>query len=228
LEAINPMKRIFLIGTILLVVSAVVIIGYPRIIRNKEEASTKSKDSLKDNFRNGDIIFQTSTSAQSKAIQLATNSKYSHMGIIYESENGFFVYEAVQPVKLTRLDDWIERGENAHYVVKRLKNYEELLTNDNLKLMKNAGEKFRGKDYDIYFAWSDESIYCSELVWKIYKEALGIEVGALQELREFDLTSDVVKSKMRERYADNIPLREKVISPAAMFNSDLLYTVKQN
>jgi hypothetical protein len=33
-------------------------------------------------FRNGDIIFHTSTSDQSKAIQLATNSRYSHCGII--------------------------------------------------------------------------------------------------------------------------------------------------
>ena len=33
--------------------------------------------------RNGDIIFQTSESAQSTAIQLATHSPYSHMGIVY-------------------------------------------------------------------------------------------------------------------------------------------------
>jgi hypothetical protein len=31
--------------------------------------------------RAGDILFQTSKSAQSKAVQLATKSKYSHMGI---------------------------------------------------------------------------------------------------------------------------------------------------
>src|SRR5690606_5876902 len=37
-------------------------------------------------IQNGDIIFQTSKSSQSQAIQLATKSKYSHMGIIYESE----------------------------------------------------------------------------------------------------------------------------------------------
>jgi hypothetical protein len=32
--------------------------------------------------RNGDIIFHTSRSAQSVAIQLATQSRYSHMGIV--------------------------------------------------------------------------------------------------------------------------------------------------
>lgn len=69
-------------------------------------------------IQNGDIIFQTSTSGQSKAIQIATGSKYSHMGIIYKLGNDFFVYEAVQPVKLTPLNDWINRGENGHYVVR--------------------------------------------------------------------------------------------------------------
>ncbi len=38
---------------------------------------------ISDQFQNGDIIFQESKSSQSKAIQLATNSRYSHMGIIY-------------------------------------------------------------------------------------------------------------------------------------------------
>jgi len=64
--------------------------------------------------------------------------------------------------------------------------------------MKDLGEKFKGKNYDIYFEWTDDKIYCSELVWKIYKEALDIEIGELQELREFDLSNDIVKNKMKE------------------------------
>ena len=176
-------------------------------------------------FQNGDIIFQTSKSSQSKAIQLATKSKYSHMGIIYVTEGQYYVYEAVQPVKLTKLNEWIKRGDASHYVVKRLKNSSEMLTPENIQRMKYKGEKFKGKTYDIYFEWSDERIYCSELVWKIYKEALGIEIGDLQELQDFDLTADLVKDKLKERYGDKIPSDEKVISPARMFESDNLVTV---
>jgi hypothetical protein len=178
-------------------------------------------------FANGDIIFHTSTSSQSKAIQLATKSKYSHMGIIYEDGGEYFVYEAVQPVKLTKLDDWIKRGDKGHYVVKRLKNTS-VLTKDNIKKMKNIGQRFNGKNYDLYFGWSDERIYCSELVWKIYNEALQVQLGELQQLKEFDLTSPLVREKMKERYGSNIPLNEKVISPAAIFESDKLKTVFEN
>jgi len=189
------------------------------------DSSTPAKISSKIEFQNGDIIFQTSKSSQSKAIQLATKSKYSHMGIIYQTDGQYYVYEAVQPVKFTKLNDWIRRGENSHYVVKRLKDSKRILTDENITRMKGLGEKFKGKNYDIYFEWSDDKIYCSELVWKIYKETLNIEIGDLQELREFDLTSDIVKDKMKERYGEDIPLDEKVISPATMFESEKLVTV---
>ena len=179
-------------------------------------------------IQNGDIIFHTSKSRQSQAIQLATGSKYSHMGIIYEDHGKYFVYEAVQPVKLTPLADWKKRGENGHYVIKRLKNAEEVLSPAVLSNMKEVGQQYLGKSYDIYFNWSDEKIYCSELVWKIYKEAADIEIGTLENLSDFDLSSDYVQSIMTERYGNNIPLNEKVISPAAMFNSSLLVTVEEN
>lgn len=179
-------------------------------------------------FKNGDIIFQTSKSGQSMAIQIATNSKYSHMGIIYKQGNDFFVYEAVQPVKLTPLKEWIARGEDKHYVVKRLKNSEEYLTPDNLSKMQKIGEKYIGKDYDLYFEWSDTRIYCSELVWKIYKDAVGLEIGKLEGLGDFNLDNEAVKAKLKERYGDNIPKDELVISPASMFNSELLITVYKN
>ncbi len=173
-------------------------------------------------FQNGDIIFQTSKSGQSKAIQIATGSKYSHMGIIYKQGDDYFVYEAVQPVKLTPLNDWIKRGENGHYVVKRIKNSEKLLTPEILTKMKQIGEKYAGKDYDLYFERSDSKIYCSELVWKIYKEAIELEIGELEKLGDFNLTDNAVKQKLMERYGDNIPKDELVISPASMYNSDQL------
>ena len=178
-------------------------------------------------IRSGDIIFQASTSVQSQAIQLATHSRYSHMGIIFENKGDFYVYEAVQPVKLTPLQQWIDRGEDDHYVIKRLKNAEKVLTDSVLLRMKQAGEQYMGKPYDIYFEWSDDKIYCSELVWKMYKQAANLEIGQLEELADFDLSQPVVQSKMKERYGNNIPLTEKVISPAAMFNSDKLITVME-
>jgi uncharacterized protein YycO len=149
------------------------------------------------------------------------------MGIIYENEGSYFVYEAVQPVKLTPLEAWIRRGKNGHYVIKRLANASQVLTSATLAKMKQIGERFKGKSYDIYFEWSDDKIYCSELVWKIYKEATGIEIGHLEKLSDFDLSHNAVKAKMKERYGTAIPVNEQVISPAAMFSSEKLVLVEE-
>lgn len=181
-----------------------------------------------DEIKNGDIIFHTSLSKQSKAIQLATNSKYSHCGIVYSDNGLYYVFEAIQPIKTTPLDKWIARGENGHYVIKRLKNADQVFTTETLKKMKKEGERFMGKNYDLTFEWSDDKIYCSELIWKIYKRATGIEIGKLEKLSKFNLTNEAVKKKIKERYGDKIPMDEIVISPAAIFDSELLETVTSN
>ena len=188
-----------------------------------EKAVTKEED-----FHDGDIIFQTSLSEQSIAIQLATNSKYSHCGIIYQNANGLQVLEAIEPVKFTPLKEWVKRGENGKFVVKRLKNADSNLTPAVVGRMKSVGNSFISKHYDHAFEWSDEKIYCSELVWKIYKEGANLEVGKFQKLKDFDLSAGPVQQKIRERYGQKIPLEEKVVSPAAIFESELLETVFAN
>ena len=192
-----------------------------------DNAKTEVKKLADNNvIKNGDLIFQTSLSGQSKAIQLATKSKYSHCGIVFNDNGQFYVIEAVQPVKSTPLDKWIARGKDGHYVIKRLKNADQVLTPETLHKMKQEVEKFKGKNYDLTFDWSDDKIYCSELIWKIYQRATRIEIGKLQKLSEFDLTNEAVKLKMKERYGDKIPTEEIVISPAAIFDSELLTIVK--
>lgn len=175
----------------------------------------------------GDIIFQISESDLSTAIQLATHSKYSHCGIIFKRDDQWYVYEALQPVRYTPLQAWINRGKGRHFVLKRLKASATVLTPAVIARMKTAGEQYNGKDYDAYFGWSDERIYCSELVWKIYKEATGLEIGKLQQLKDFDLSSPAVRQTMKATYGDHIPLNEQIISPVSMFSSPLLVTVAQ-
>lgn len=188
------------------------------------EPTTQNKNEARA-LQDGDIIFQNSLSGQSEAISLATHSPYTHCGIVYKKDDAFWVHEAVQPVKITPLKVWIKRGEGGHYVVKRLRNAQEVLSTAVIRRMQEIGRGYMGKDYDLTFDWSDTRIYCSELVWKVYKQATGLQVGRLQQLRDFDLTSDIVKKKMKERYGSRIPLDEPVISPAAVFESELLITV---
>ena len=175
--------------------------------------------------REGDIIFHPSRSAQSLAIQQATHSRYSHMGLVLYRNGQPQVNEASARVKYTPLAEWIARGEGGHYVLKRLREADRLLDEPALHRLRAEAAPFAGRRYDLTFEWSDQRLYCSELVWKIYQRALGLEIGALQQIRDFDLSSAAVRSKMRERYGEQVPLDEQVISPAAMFDSPLLVQV---
>lgn len=189
--------------------------------------NTKNETKLPE-FQDGDIIFQISQSEQCRAIQLATRSPYAHCGILFKEQGKWRVFEAVQPVQSTALETWVKRGLDGHYVVKRLKNADEILTPQNLKKLKSETKKFIGRNYDITFEWSDQEIYCSELVWKAYQRATGLEVGQLQKLRDMDLSSELVQKILKERYGNNIPLDETVITPASIFESDLLFKVFEN
>jgi uncharacterized protein YycO len=175
----------------------------------------------------GDIIFHTSKSSQSLAIQQATGSKYSHMGIIFHRDGKPFVYEAIATVQLTPLDKWIARGSGKHYVVKRLKQADRFMTAPAQSRLRVAADKFKGIPYDLRFEWSDDRIYCSEFVWKIYQRGIGIEIGKLQQIKDFNLKTTAVKNKVKERYGNDVPLNERIISPAAMFESSELITVQQ-
>ena len=176
-------------------------------------------------LRSGDIIFHTSQSSQSRAVQLAMKSPYSHMGLVLYRRDKPYVFEASKTVRYTPLKEWIARGVGGKYVVKRLRDDSSIDGTTVEKFLRLAAE-YEGKPYDLYFEWSDDRIYCSELVWKIYSRALSIEIGEFKTFREFDFSHPHVRAKLQERFGAAVPLDEKVMSPAAMFSSPLLTIVR--
>lgn len=208
---------IAILGVVLLFLA----LGYS----NRKEAQKDtilSEQQLSKELKEGDIILQTSESSQCEAVRIATKSKFSHCGIIIKENDKNFVLEAVQPVKITPLEEWISHGKNGDYLIKRVT---KSLDSAKIKKMKAYGFHLLNKDYDLYFEWSDDKIYCSELVWKIYKEGAGIEICSFKKLKDFDLTNPIVKKIMKERYGDKVPLNENVIAPSQLANSKLLETV---
>lgn len=96
---------------------------------------------------------------------------------------------------------------------------------NNSKNWRKRQKRYLGKPYDFSFSWSDDRQYCSEVVWKVYQNALGMRVGEQQKLKEFDLSNPLVQAKLKERYGKNIPLEETVVSPQAVFDAPQLTTV---
>jgi hypothetical protein len=178
--------------------------------------------------RPGDIVFQDLISDQSQALKLATGSDYTHCGIVFELNGDFVVYEAVGPVRMIPLQEWIRQGVNGHIVAMRVDTLYRYLTDRALGQMRFIAERHVGKPYDPVFNWSDDQMYCSELVWKVYYEGLGLELAPLRRLGSYQLDHPLVLQKLAERYGDSIPLNEPVISPADLIESDRLEIVYQN
>ncbi len=178
---------------------------------------------ITDKIREGDIIFQETSGELSEAIKQATHSKFSHCGIILKKENKWMVFEAVNPVSFTPLEQWMQRNNSC--VVRRLRDADTKITPNVISAFINEAQKMQGKQYDSFFNWSDEKLYCSELVYKIYDNTLGIKLGLLQKLNEFDLKSEQVKAQLRDTYGEKIPYDEPVVSPISLLKDTKLTTV---
>lgn len=194
----------------------------PELISKAQVKKTISRSG----FRDGDIIFQSSDSRQCQAIKIATHSDISHCGLLISEGGKWYVLEAVEPVQLISLPAFIGRDPQQHYTVKRLKN-EFLPKQDAFEKMLAEGKRWIGKHYDIYFNWSGSELYCSELVWKLYHNVPGIDLCNLRRLKDFDLSSPLVKEMMNERYGNKIPYDESVVAPSDIFNSEKLEMVSQ-
>jgi Permuted papain-like amidase enzyme, YaeF/YiiX, C92 family len=179
-------------------------------------------------FRSGDLIFQTSKSSQSLAIQKATNSPYSHCGIIYLKKGKVYVFEASTQVKKTPLARFIQKGVGQSFVVKRLRKSDSVLTPENLAKLEKTGKAMEGRPYDPFFSWDEKRIYCSELVYKVYFQALGIQIGSFTPFKDFDLSSEPVQEIMKKRFGSRLPLEEPVVSPASQFQDADLIEVFNN
>lgn len=174
----------------------------------------------------GDLVFQRSRSGQSEAVAAATGSEYTHMGLVLERDGRTMVLEASSTVRLTPYDAFVARGIDGEVVVKRLRDGHARLDAASRARIRAEGRRLVGTPYDTRFEWSNDAMYCSELVYKVLERSIGVRVGALAPAGSFDLEHPAVRQLMARRFRRNA-LREEepVISPAAMFDDPALETI---
>ena len=198
--------------TILGIIIIVIALPFMQIIKETLTAQTGAVGEV----REGDIIFQTSLSEQSPLIQIGTRSKISHCGIIVMRGDKPYVLETLKTLVLTPVDKFIARGEDGKYWIKRSKK-------ENIKIKYG---KYLGKRYDLAFKFDNDRYYCSELVYDIYKNQLGIELAAPKQVKDYlILFTDrhpKIKRAMKRR---GISKEQYAIAPVDVFNSNYLDSV---
>ena len=112
-------------------------------------------------LREGDILFIETTSFQSKFVKLGMLSIWSHCGIAVDTPDGVQIMEADTTVRILPIERFIDKSVGGKYIIKRPKpQLSQPIEQD----------KWLGRWYDLKFNFDNEEVYCSELVWLIYKE----------------------------------------------------------
>lgn len=171
--------------------------------------------------REGDFVFQSvPMSDLTAAIEGATGSPYSHVGLVVAKSDGWYVREAVGPVMDTPLQEWVQRGRygqafDAFRLREPFRHY--------IPGLVRESETFLGRPYDTRYRLDDERIYCSELLYKAMLQASGRRLGSLQQLG--DLNWRPYRATIERYEGGTAPLERLMITPRSLAEADELEKV---
>ena len=204
-------KTLMIIGILLLIIA----LPFSSMVMETMIAQT---DPVKE-VREGDVIFQTSQSQQSPLIQIATRSKISHCGIIVMKDGEPYVLETLKTLVITPLDKFIARGKGGRYWLKR----------SNIENIKIKYDSYLGKPYDLAFKFDNDKFYCSELIYDIYKNQLGIELCEPKKVSDYLILGTdklpMIEKAMKKR---GITKEQYAVAPVDVFESDYLEDVNED
>ncbi|MES2307312.1 MAG: YiiX/YebB-like N1pC/P60 family cysteine hydrolase [Verrucomicrobiota bacterium] len=146
-------------------------------------------------------------------IEGATDSKWSHCGIVVRDHREWKVLEAIGPVKTTDLDEWINRSRENRFSVFRFRS-------EDLKYIPQfieSAQTYLGLPYDIQYEWDDSKIYCSELLYKAFDRVSGIKLGKMQKVEELNWRP--YEYLIRQLNQGKLPRERELITPRAITES---------
>ena len=168
----------------------------------------------------GDVLFQSLPRQDLvDAIEVISQSAWSHCGILVRRDGRWYVAEAIGEVRLTPLHLWVVRGRRSVVVSYRLKDPSMLRAD----LLHAGIEEFLGRAYDYRYAPDDGEIYCSELVHKVYQRRFGLELGEWQKLG--DLNWRPKEAFIRQMENGALPLGRDMVTPVSLTRSELVERV---
>ncbi len=126
----------------------------------------------------GDVLLQPLDCGSCDLIEAEEETIFSHVGLVLSVGPEIQVAEAYGKVKRLPLKTFMNRTEKGQRIlVIRFKDQDLV---EDLQLNAHEFEDyfarfFEGKKYDAAFLWDDETLYCSELVSKLFQAFLRVE-----------------------------------------------------
>jgi hypothetical protein len=169
----------------------------------------------------GDIVFQSLPGGGTlvRVIEGVSESPFSHCGVVVRENGHWLVVESIGEVCKTPLFQWICRGRGNRIAVYRLKpEYRE-----HIPRFISALEPFMGRPYDYKYRMDGDAIYCSEIIWKAWKNVTGEDLGRLVKLG--NLNWKPFEKEIEEIEGGPVPLDVEMITPERLSRAPQLERV---
>ena len=160
----------------------------------------------------GDFVFQNLSSNFASGVSSATNSIWSHVGIINKKDEQFTVIEAnFKGVIETPLSIFLQRCKNRYSIV-RLP-----LPKANLNRILNRVKSHLGKKYDYLFRIDEtNTLYCSELIFDGLEHVLRESNPLIPKPMDFSGAIKYWKNYFA-RHGSPVPQGQPGVSPHDIF-----------
>lgn len=170
-------------------------------------------------LREGDILLQHFASKLGSVIADVSDSQYSHCGMVIYKNDQPHVIEAIGPVRIVSAEDWIKQGHLNQFTQLRPRS----LNKAQISSVRREAEKMLGRPYDIQYEWDDHKIYCSELIYKAFDRALGVEIGRKQKLGNLNWKSHPLF--IAYLAGGKLPLGRVMVTPESLIRDEQLQLV---
>lgn len=179
----RTLRKLLLLSTLIIVATGIVFF-WP-----------KSHDAMPA-LETGDIILQSHQTPQAWPIAFATSSLYSHTGIIIKQSDGsYHVLDSAGEVKESPFEEWIQHGHGQQFAIYR----DTRLSSEEKQQLVDAAKEFYGMPYDYVFLFDNNSLYCSELPYRMYHK-LGLSIGKVEKVGDLNVNNPLVEWLIESRW----------------------------
>ena len=175
-------------------------------------------------LKQGDILFISIDAFLYKQVARGTGSWCSHVGFVVKEQGRWLVLESKVPrVAATPLREFLARTCSSEVAVRRLKRP---LTDSDIGRLKQAAAEREGGWYHLGFNYDSSRQFCSKFVHQVFQQALGVELGEVQTLRQLlDQNPQASVGFWRAWYLGFIPWQRRTVTPASQLADPQLDTV---
>jgi len=168
----------------------------------------------------GDIIMENCDHPSAVLSGELMGGKYNHVGIIFQRpKDGLLcVLDITDSVHLTPLTDYVDRAKDGHVCVLRLKDANKTLNEDKVKALKASAKAYKGVPSDPVLNWDDSHLYASELVWKVYNNAMRLTLCPTRTVADFKI-SDAKQKEVAKAHGGVVSSKDEAVSTDDIYKS---------